>query len=160
MFLPLFCLSRAIAALFQTAAAFLCLKWIGDLPPQVRSTHHWCYFPSLGKWFACSLNCGSSANEWNTSKSYGGTLISCELFSWSCAGYLGKGCCWKWFWWNGIHVNCVWRPRLAVTLRKLSPSRVAFLALGLRSANQLLVLFLNSPMPSYFMVLTCPPSPL
>lgn len=56
MFLPPFCLSRAIAALFQTAAAFLCLKWIGDLPPQVRSTDHWCYFPSLGKWFARSLN--------------------------------------------------------------------------------------------------------
>lgn len=92
----------------------------------------------------------------------GGILITCQLCSWSWAGYLGSGCCscagsylgkmasqWivcgdqglLWTWGN-------WVPR------------VAFLALGLRSANQLLGLFLNSPMSSYFMVLTCPPAPL
>lgn len=144
----------------QLLPSSACLE-ISDLLSQVRSADHWCYLPSLGKWFAYSLICGLQCQwlEALLKVRCGGTLITCELCSWSWVGYLGNGCCWKLSWWNCILGNCLWSSRLAVNL-KLSPSRVAFLALGLRSANQLLGLFLNSPMSSYFMVLTCSPAPL
>lgn len=62
----------------------------------------------------------------------------------------------KWLMLEAILVK--WHPsELFVEIKaccvlEMGPSRVAFRALGLRSANQLLGLFLNCPMSSYLIV--------